>query len=291
MEVLCNRRTLRDQTARHQCRRHRMDKGQPLQQSAQFFSDHPDSSSASTRPFRPHQVGLGRQPLVFIGPDNARRRRCLLVGGDRESAFHPVWLLPWRSNGGPYLHRHSVSACFFYSRNRRHWNKAAGYIWLAGILVMGILMHGGYWGCPRWKPPNGAASLLTLLLSLFGLTAAYPLGVILALGRRSRLPAIKSISCRLHRIDSWGSLDQHALHVVGDVSAVFAGRDHGRIRFCGPRWRSSVHGRLYRRGRAGRAAGHPRGQYEAAESLGLDYYQKMRLIILPQALKIVIPPR
>jgi general L-amino acid transport system permease protein len=33
-----------------------------------------------------------------------------------------------------------------------------------------------------------------------------------------------------------------------------------------------------------------RGQYEAAESLGLDYYQKMRLIVLPQALKIVIPP-
>jgi general L-amino acid transport system permease protein len=34
----------------------------------------------------------------------------------------------------------------------------------------------------------------------------------------------------------------------------------------------------------------PRGQYEAAESLGLDYSQKMRLIVLPQALKIVIPP-
>jgi general L-amino acid transport system permease protein len=34
----------------------------------------------------------------------------------------------------------------------------------------------------------------------------------------------------------------------------------------------------------------PRGQYEAAESLGLNYSQKMRLIILPQALKIVIPP-
>ena len=33
-----------------------------------------------------------------------------------------------------------------------------------------------------------------------------------------------------------------------------------------------------------------RGQYEAAESMGLNYYQKMRLIILPQALKIVIPP-
>ncbi|MEK7243812.1 MAG: ABC transporter permease subunit, partial [Thermodesulfobacteriota bacterium] len=33
-----------------------------------------------------------------------------------------------------------------------------------------------------------------------------------------------------------------------------------------------------------------RGQYEAAESLGLNYVQKMRLIILPQALKIVIPP-
>jgi general L-amino acid transport system permease protein len=32
------------------------------------------------------------------------------------------------------------------------------------------------------------------------------------------------------------------------------------------------------------------GQYEAAESMGLNYYQTMRLVILPQALKIVIPP-
>src|SRR5512136_1073040 len=36
--------------------------------------------------------------------------------------------------------------------------------------------------------------------------------------------------------------------------------------------------------------GIPRGQYEAAESIGLNYYQTMRLIVLPQALKIVIPP-
>ena len=34
----------------------------------------------------------------------------------------------------------------------------------------------------------------------------------------------------------------------------------------------------------------PKGQYEAAESMGLNYYQMMRLVILPQALKIVIPP-
>ncbi|MBW2091549.1 MAG: amino acid ABC transporter permease, partial [Deltaproteobacteria bacterium] len=34
----------------------------------------------------------------------------------------------------------------------------------------------------------------------------------------------------------------------------------------------------------------PRGQYEAAQSIGLNYYQTMRLVILPQALKIVIPP-
>ena len=51
-----------------------------------------------------------------------------------------------------------------------------------------------------------------------------------------------------------------------------------------------VRGGLHRRDRARRFAGDPEGQYEGADSLGLNYWQQMRKIILPQALKIVIPP-
>jgi general L-amino acid transport system permease protein len=47
--------------------------------------------------------------------------------------------------------------------------------------------------------------------------------------------------------------------------------------------------RLHGRGGARRPAGHPKGQYEGAMSLGLGYWSMMRLIVLPQALKIVIP--
>jgi general L-amino acid transport system permease protein len=58
---------------------------------------------------------------------------------------------------------------------------------------MGLLMKGGILGLePRGEHPSGAALPLTLLLSVFGLTAAYPLGVVLALGRQSRMPAVKA---------------------------------------------------------------------------------------------------
>ena len=46
---------------------------------------------------------------------------------------------------------------------------------------------------------------------------------------------------------------------------------------------------LYGRGHPRRAAGDPKGQYEGASSLGLGYWQSMGLIVMPQAMKLVIP--
>ena len=79
----------------------------------------------------------------------------------------------------------------FYSRNRDHWKKSLTYAWGAGLLIMGLLMKGGILGLASVESTQWGGLPLTLLLSVFGLAAAYPLGVVLALGRASRMRAIK----------------------------------------------------------------------------------------------------
>ena len=81
----------------------------------------------------------------------------------------------------------------FYSKNRDHWNISLGYIWIAGLLIMGILMRGGILGLKAVESDQWGGLPLTLMLSVFGMFAAYPLGILLALGRRSKMPAIKTI--------------------------------------------------------------------------------------------------
>ena len=80
-----------------------------------------------------------------------------------------------------------------YSQFRRNWKKSLLYYWLSGLVVMGLLMKGGLFGLAPVESTQWGGLPLTLLLSVFGLTAAYPLGILLALGRQTRLPAIRSL--------------------------------------------------------------------------------------------------
>jgi len=116
-----------------------------------------------------------------------------------------------------------------------------------------------------------------------------PLGVILALGRRSKMPAVKIMSILYIELIR-ACPDQPPLHVFDHLSPVPARRitinkilraQVAIILFTAAYIAEVVRGGLQ---------GISRGQYEAAESLGLNYLLIMRLIILPQALKIVIPP-
>jgi general L-amino acid transport system permease protein len=178
----------------------------------------------------------------------------------------------------------------FYSRDRNHWTKHLGYAWIIGLVVMGILMRGGLLGLPSVEATKWGGLPLTLLLSVFGLTAAYPLGVLLALGRQSKMPTIKWMSV----------LYIELIRGVPLISLLFMGSfifplflPEGVnfpsilralvaiILFTAAYIAEVVRGGLQ---------GMSRGQYEAAESIGLSYYLTMRLVILPQALKIVIPP-
>ena len=178
----------------------------------------------------------------------------------------------------------------FYSRDRNHWTKRLGYAWLIALVVMGVLMRGGLFGLTSVEPTQWGGLPLTLLLSVFGLTLAYPLGVILALGRQSKMPTIKWL-CIVY-IELIRGVPLISLLFMGSfIFPLFLPEGVNFptilralvaiILFTAAYIAEVVRGGLQAMSR---------GQYEAAESIGLNYFLTMRLIILPQALKIVIPP-
>jgi general L-amino acid transport system permease protein len=178
----------------------------------------------------------------------------------------------------------------FYSRNRDHWKKSLAYAWILGLFLMGLLMKGGLFGLIPVDTSKWGGLPLTLTLSVFGLTAAYPLGIVFALGRRSKMPTIK-ILCILYIELIRGVPLISLLFMSSVVFPLFLPEgvtinnilraQVAIILFTAAYIAEVVRGGLQAM---------PRGQYEAADSIGLSYYLTMRLVILPQALKIVIPP-
>jgi general L-amino acid transport system permease protein len=177
-----------------------------------------------------------------------------------------------------------------YSRDWNKWNKKLGYLWLVALFTMGLLMKGGMFGLVSVESTKWSGLPLTLLLSFFGILASYPLGVVLALGRQSEMPIIKSL-CVVYIEMIRGVPLITMLFMSSVMFPLFLPEgvtidkvlraQVAIILFTAAYIAEVVRGGLQAM---------DKGQYEAAESLGLNYYQMMRLIILPQALKIVIPP-
>jgi general L-amino acid transport system permease protein len=194
--------------------------------------------------------------------------------------------LQWR----PLLAMIILVALLFYSRNRKHWRKVLGWGWLAGLAVMGLLLRGGLFGMAVVESTQWGGLPLTLLLSVFGLTGAYPLGVLLALGRASHMKAVKTL-CIVYIEMIRGVPLISLLFMSSVVFPLFLPEGVTvnkivRAQVAIILFTAAYIAEVVRGGLQAIA----RGQYEAAESIGLNYYQTMRLIILPQALKIVIPP-
>ena len=197
---------------------------------------------------------------------------------------------PYDQQWRPLVAMALLIALLFYSRNRDHWKKPLAYAWILGLFLMGLLMKGGLFGLSSVESSQWGGLPLTLLLSIFGLTAAYPLGILLALGRRSKMATVKTLSIIYIELIRGVPLIS-LLFMSSVVFPLFLPEgvninniiraQVAIILFTAAYIAEVVRGGLQ---------AIPRGQYEAAESLGLNYYLSMRLIVLPQALKIVIPP-
>ena len=131
--------------------------------------------------------------------------------------------------------------------------------------------------------------MLNMMLGLTCVSLSIPLGIVLALGRQSSMPLIKWI-CVIFIEFIRGVPLITLLFVASVMLAFFFPPDQTvdlflRVVIMITMFSAAYIAEVIRGG----LAALPKGQYEAADSLGLDYAQAMRLIILPQALKISIP--
>jgi len=231
----------------------------------------------------------------------------------------------WTGDDGADCTRHDAGACwpfvgawfgqFMYGRypDAERWRvnltyalalaglvplmvpRVPGKLWTS-IYMLGIfpvlavvLLSGGILGLRHVPTDFWGGLLVTLVISSTGIAAAFPLGILLALGRQSPMPIVRwasitfiefvrgvplitvlfmsSVMLPLFLPEQW-SIDKlvRALVMVALFSAAYLAE--------------VVRGGLQ---------AIPRGQFEAADALGLSYPQKMGLVVLPQALKIVIP--
>ena len=131
---------------------------------------------------------------------------------------------------------------------------------------------------------------VTMILATYGLAFAFPYGVLLALGRRSNLPLIKGLCVGF--IELIRGVPLISLLIMASVMLPlflpsgttidkFLRAQVAVILFAGAYIAEVIRGGLQSL---------PKGQFEAADAMGLSYPQKTLLIILPQALRVVIPP-
>ncbi len=131
--------------------------------------------------------------------------------------------------------------------------------------------------------------VMTLVIAVTGIVAALPLGILLALGRRSDMPAVSLFSVIF--IEFWRGVPLITVLFMSSVMLPLFLPDGVTFdkllrALIGVALFSSAYMAEVVRG--GMQA-IPKGQYEGAMAVGLNYWQSMRMIILPQALKIVIP--
>jgi len=144
-------------------------------------------------------------------------------------------------------------------------------------------------GLPHVRTAQWGGLLVTLVVAITGIVVSLPLGILLALGRQSDMPVVRL--CSIIFIEVWRGVPLITVLFMASVMLPLFLPEGvtfdkllraliGVALFASAYMAEVVRGGLQ---------AIPKGQYEAASALGLSYWRAMLLIILPQALKIVIP--
>ncbi len=180
---------------------------------------------------------------------------------------------------------------YIVSAMRRFWRWELALIWAAALTIVGVLMWGGVFGLSEVPNDYWGGLPITLILATFGIAFAFPLSILVALGRRStQLPAVKML-CVVYVELIRGVPLISVLFMASVMFPLFmpAGLNVDKllraqiaiIMFAAAYLAEVVRGGLQAL---------PKGQTEAADALGLSFWEKTAFITLPQALRLVIPP-
>ncbi|MDA9073335.1 amino acid ABC transporter permease [Pelagibacteraceae bacterium] len=220
------------------------------------------------------------------------------TGGGACWVFVKVWLNrfvygmypdaeQWRINTAFIILFTAVGASFFASIKYKRYL----IIFLLFIYpIIGFkLISGGDFGLKYVETGAWGGLSLTFIVSAFSLILCFPVGMLLALGRRSSLPAIKYTSIGF--IELWRGVPLITVLFMSAVMFPMFLPDGTyvdkliRVLIAITLFEAAYMAEVIRGG----LQALPKGQYEAAKSLGMGYWRMHFLIILPQALKLVIP--
>jgi general L-amino acid transport system permease protein len=177
-----------------------------------------------------------------------------------------------------------------FSLVRAFWRWWLSLVWLAGLALIGVQMWGGVFGLPYVENERWGGLILTLLLTTFGIAFAFPLSILLALGRRSELPAIRALcvgyielirGVPLISVLFMASVMLPLFLPPGLTMDKLLRAQIALVLFAAAYLAEVVRGGLQ---------AIPKAQYEMADALGLTYWQKTLYVVLPQALRIAVPP-
>ncbi|CAK7256095.1 MULTISPECIES: amino acid ABC transporter permease [unclassified Shinella] len=156
-------------------------------------------------------------------------------------------------------------------------------------IVSFFLLLGGTFGLRHVETSLWGGLMVTLIISFVGIVVSLPAGILLALGRRSQMPIMKT-ACIVFIELIRGVPLITVLFMASVLLPLFLEPGNNIDKFLRALIGVSIFASAYMAEviRGGLQA-IPKGQYEAADALGLNYFHKMTFVVLPQAIKLVIP--
>ena len=197
---------------------------------------------------------------------------------------------PWDEQWRPAVVVAGFVALFAATTVRALWGTRLVALWCAAPVVLVGLMHGGVAGLPTVPTDVWGGLPVTLILATFGLAAAFPLAIAIALVRRAKRLVLLRALCRAY-VESVRALPIVSVLFMASVMVPLLlpeGLNVDKLLraqlaftlFAAAYLSESIRGALQ---------AIPAGQHEAAEALGLSYARRTLTVILPQALRIALP--
>lgn len=226
---------------------------------------------------------------------NGNAEACRTAGGAcwafvREKFWFSIFgLYPYEERWRPATMIVILVAMVLFSTIRRFWGRWLLLGWAIAAPAMWLLMQGGVFGLSFVQTRQWGGLTITGIIAVYGLALGYPLAIMLALGRRSELKLVRWFSTAIIECVRGVPLIS-LLFMAAIMLPLFMPQGVTidrlmRVLVAYTLFTAAYMAEVVRGG----LQAMPRGQYEAADAIGLSFWQKMRLIILPQALTITIP--